>query len=78
MEDCMLTTYDNPIDPFENFDAWYKEDLRLGHDCCGLLARESAISEIFGEEINNQYIDDAIDRIIKREPMIYKKVTKIN
>ena len=37
--EIMLTTTDNPINPFVNFDAWYAEDMRLGHDTCGLIAR---------------------------------------
>ncbi len=35
----LLTTTDNPLNPFNNWVAWYLEDLRLGHDTCGLLAR---------------------------------------
>lgn len=72
--DYMLTTYDNKIDPFSNFEAWLKEDIRLGHDCCGLLARESATSQVLGDDVNDSKIDDAMDRIIEREPMIYRKV----
>lgn len=72
--DYMLTTYDNPIDPFTHFEAWLKEDLRLGHDCCGMLAMEAATSTIFGDDINDQLIEEAMDRIIEREPIIYKKV----
>ena len=72
--DYMLTTYDNKIDPFSNFEAWLKEDIRLGHDCCGLLARESATSQVRGDDVNDGKIDEAMDRIIEREPTIYRKV----
>lgn len=37
--EVLLTTVDNPINPFVDFDAWLSEDLRLGHDTCGLIAR---------------------------------------
>lgn len=37
--EVLLTTVDNPINPFVDFDAWHSEDLRLGHDTCGLIAR---------------------------------------
>lgn len=72
--DYMLTTYDNKIDPFSNFEAWLKEDIRLGHDCCGLLARESATSQVLGDDVNDSKIDDAMDRIIERDPTTYRKV----
>lgn len=37
--EIMLTTVDNVINPFVDFDGWYAEDMRLGHDTCGLIAR---------------------------------------
>ena len=43
MDDAVLiSTIDNPINPFIDFDAWYDEDLRLGHDTCGTVARHMA------------------------------------
>lgn len=37
----VLTTKDNPINPFDDFNAWYAEDHRLGHNTCERLARMS-------------------------------------
>lgn len=75
-EDVMLTTFDNPYNPFDEFDRWWKEDLILGHDCCGLLARTSNVSDVASDEVNDRYIIDAIDFICKRNPFIYQKVTR--
>lgn len=33
------TTVDNPYNPFNDWDRWYLEDIRLGYDTCGLWAR---------------------------------------
>jgi len=38
----LLTTIDNPYSPFNEWVLWYLEDIRLGHDTCGLVARLSA------------------------------------
>lgn len=76
IEDRMLTTYDNPFDPFENFDLWWKEDLRLGHDCCGTLARNAFTSEVLSDELNEKAIDEAIDYVISLDPLVYKVVYK--
>lgn len=73
-KDSMLTTFDNPFNPFTEFDRWWKEDLLLGHDCCGLLANESNVSDIASDEVNDKAIIEAMERIVKREPMIYKIV----
>lgn len=74
--DFMLTTFDNPINPFTEFDAWFKEDHRLGHNCCELLAKVSAVSDVSSEEIREQDTLKAIDYIVDREPMVYRKVSK--
>lgn len=74
--DFMLTTFDNPFNPFTDFETWWKEDLRLGHDTSGLLAKTSGTSEIYSDNKNSELIDRAMDEIIERWPMIFKKVLK--
>lgn len=74
----MLTTYDNPYNPFEDFERWWKEDLLLGHDCCGLLARTANVSSLSSEELEQEDIRQAMDYIVSRSPMIYKKVNRSN
>lgn len=34
----LLTTRDNYVNPFVDFESWFDEDIRLGHNTCGLLA----------------------------------------
>lgn len=75
-KELMLTTFDNPFDPFTDFDRWWKEDLLLSHDCCGLLAREANISDVTSESVNQKDIFKAMQRIVNNEPMIYKIVYK--
>lgn len=70
-----LTTTDNPWNPFTNFNEWYVEDLRLGHDCNGYLARVARTSDDLSDIDNYLEIDRAIDEIIELDPeQIYKKV----
>lgn len=73
-KDSMLTTFDNPFNPFTDFSRWWKEDLLLGHDCCGILARESNVSDVSSDEVNDKAVVEAMKRIVEREPMIYKIV----
>lgn len=74
---CMLTTIDNPFDPFEQFKEWHLFDIEKGHDCCSYLGRIAKTSEEFSEEENEREIEKAIDEIIKYDFMnIYKKVSK--
>lgn len=75
-EDFMLTTFDNPFNPFTDFEAWFKEDHRLGHNCCELLAIVSSVSNVSSEEVREEDVIAAINDIIARDPTVYKKVIK--
>ncbi len=39
MAQCMLTTVDNPYDPFDQFDEWFNYDMDLGYNSSAYLAR---------------------------------------
>ena len=72
-----LTTFDNPFDPFEQFDSWFMFDVEKGYNSCGYLARIAKTSDTFSDEENNAEIERAIDEIILYDFLnIYKKVTK--
>ena len=46
----MLTTIDNPFNPFENFDSWFLFDVEKGYNSCAYLARIAKTSDEFTEE----------------------------
>lgn len=73
-DNVMLTTFDNPFSPFTQFEIWWKTDIRLGHDCCGTLARESNVSDVASDEVNDSDVLDAMKRICERWPLIFKMV----
>lgn len=75
--ECMLTTLDNPYDPFEQFTSWFLFDVEKGYNTCSRLARIAKISDQLSQKENDEEIERAIDEIIKYDFMnIYKKVTK--
>ena len=73
---CMITTYDNPFNPFTEFEAWYKEDMRLGHDTCGMLANTAQINDFSSDYLKEKAEEEAIDELVATYPMIFKKVYK--
>lgn len=78
-KDCMLTTFDNPYDPFDQFTLWLMFDKEKGYDTCEYLARIIQLSDDLTEKEVNEETERAIDEIIKYDPFnIYKKVTKEN
>ena len=77
--ECMLTTIDNPYNPFKQFDLWYLYDISKGYNSSAYLARIARTSDQFTDEENNKEVERAIDEIIKYDfTNIYKKVRKEN
>ena len=76
--EVMLTTFDNPYDPFDQFDQWYMFDVDMKYNSSSRLARIAKTSDQLSDEENEREIERAIDEIIKYDFLnIYKKVTRI-
>ena len=72
---CMLTTFDNPYNPFDEFTSRFMFDEEKGYHSCAYLGRIAKTSEQLSDEENAQEIERAIDEIIKYDfQNIYKKV----
>ena len=77
MAKYMLTTNDNPFDPYNQFDSWFMFDVDKGYNSCAYLDRIARTSDQLSDEENDQEIERAIDEIIKYDFLnIYKKVKR--
>jgi hypothetical protein len=77
MAESMLTTIDNPFDPFTHFDEWYAFDTRMGYNTSAYLARIVITSDELSEEDQSAAIESAIDEIVELNIRgIYRKVTR--
>ena len=77
MSECRLTTFDNPYDPFKQFNSWFLFDVEKGYNSCGYLARIARTTDQMSDAENEEEIERAIDEIIQYVFMnIYKKVRK--
>lgn len=73
----MLTTTDNPFDPFTQYDEWYSFDSRQGHHTPEYLARIAIVSDEVSEVDEALAIEEAIDEIVSENVNgLYKKVSK--
>ena len=75
MTETMLTTIDNPFNPFEQFVDWYMYDCQKGYNTYSRIARlmpdDDSLSSIEKDRIE----DNIIDRMIQHDPLgIYTKV----
>ena len=76
-KECMLTTIDNPFDPFEQFTSWLMFDVEKGYNSCSYLARIVNLSDDMTQKEMDEEIDRAIDEIITLNPLgIYIKATR--
>lgn len=67
-QEVMITTIDNPFDPFEQIEAWRLKDIELQHFTCERLARIARLSPEMSDSERDQEIERAIDEIIKYDP----------
>ncbi len=75
--ETMLTTFDNPFDPFDEFVPWFLFDIEKGYYTCSRLARIARYSEEFSTIEDKLETERAIDEIIDNDFLcIYKKVTR--
>jgi hypothetical protein len=75
-EEFMLTTIDNPYDPFTEWDSWYAFDEQMNYHTTGLLGRLALTSNELTDEENDLAIEHAVNDIFKLFPGLYKRVKK--
>lgn len=72
----MLTTVDNPYDPFTQFDEWYAFDVAHGYHTAAFLARITKTSDDLSEPDQQLAIQQAIDEIVEENVLgVYRKVS---
>ena len=73
----MLSTIDNPFNPFEDYSSWLMFDKEKGYDSAERLMRIAKLSDDMTQKEENEEIERAIDEIIKYDILnVYIKVCK--
>ena len=73
----MLTTYDNPFNPFTRFDEWLEYDIRLGYNTSSFLDRVAKLSNDISEADQVLAIQNAIDEIVQENVSgMWRKVSR--
>ena len=74
-KEFMLTTIDNPFNPFDDFDSWFLFDVEKGYYSCSRLARITNNSNDLTELEEKKDLERAIDEIVKNDPTnLYTKI----
>lgn len=77
----MLSTTDNPFNPFTHFNEWFAFDSSKGYHSCSYLARIAKTSDEMSEADNILTINRAIDEIVQLnalgvEGVFYQRVSQ--
>ena len=74
---CMVTTNDNPFNPFKDFDSWNIFDIEHNYNSWGRVMRLAHLESDMTQEEENLEVERAIDELVKIDITdTYKKVTK--
>lgn len=77
MEEHMLSTVDNPFNPFKQFEDWRRWDEKEGYNTLGLLARIINTSDDLADTDADVALENAIDEIVRENVMgVHIKVTE--
>lgn len=72
----MLTTVDNPFNPFTQFNEWFAWDTSAGYNSSGLLARIVMSSDDLSDTDQVVATQQAIDEIVNENVTgMFRKVT---
>lgn len=75
MTRSMLTTTDNPFDPFTQYELWDSFDRQHGYFTMNLLMRVARTSPDLEDFENEREIEAAVNQLCRLNPLgIYKKV----
>jgi hypothetical protein len=76
MAAIMLTTIDNPFNPFTQWDEWKSFDEDKGYFTCSYLARIAKISDELSDVDYELAVEEAINEICELNTLgLYKKVS---
>lgn len=73
-----ITTFDNPFDPFEQFEDWRRFDEEKGYNSCSRIARLAEFSDDMTQKEIDEETERAIDTLIEIDFLnIYEKRKRI-
>jgi hypothetical protein len=74
MDEHMLTTKDNPFNPWTQYNEWYTWDEAAGYHTTAYLGRVTFTSDELSEADQSLAIEQGIDDIVDSNPGLYIKV----
>jgi hypothetical protein len=64
----LLTTIDNPYNPFKDWDSWFAYDQQKGYHTCQILDRFYKTSDTISDSLDEFLYSEALDTILDLFP----------
>ena len=75
MRRSMLSTSDNPYNPFTHFREWFAFDSQKGYHSLSYLGRVALTSDQLSQDDDDEAVEDAIEQIVELNPLgIYVRI----
>ena len=77
--ETFVTTFDNPFDPFTDFNEWCSYDCQLGYNTCALIDRvyNAFLDSNEIDEVESELLRvESMKRIVSLMPNVYKLIRK--
>ena len=79
MKSCLMTTIDNPNNPFTQHDAWLAHDLKYGHNTDVMVAYFSESSSYMDDDMYDYETELAYARLLVFNPTgLYMKLYELD
>lgn len=75
-DEVMITTRDNPFNPFTQWRDWWAYDTGKGYNSWMLVAREARLAPDEPDLLQRIQTNLVIDELCKKYPLIYAKVSR--
>ena len=73
----MLTTVDNPFNPFTRFDEWLEYDISMGYNTSAFLGRVANVSDDLSQPDQALAVRNAIEEIVQENVSgMWRKVSR--
>lgn len=77
MREVAISTFDNPYNPFDNFDEWFRYDTDKGYGSCQVLAALTETFEGMTDKEFNEEMERGINELLLADPVnLYIKVVR--
>lgn len=78
-EELIVTTHDNPFDPYEEYEDWERYDQTKGYNTMQYVARLAMLNNptVLPTHLKEADFEKAMKELVESQPLVYKLIHKV-